>query len=216
MFRPTKLFLSALLVLTCTVSAQAGVVFKFTETGGSVKMTSSGSLDTSLLTFTSAGAFWGGVGTESNGTPGDIDIMGDTTSGAIDISFEFSPGTDASAITSPAGPFASSSFFVPTISGTKSFATYSGFEAGFRKPGISLVRSDIVGGIWTPDKTWDYAPGETFLSLGMLTGTYTVADAVTGEFITIQIGDSVVPEPASLALWSIGCLGGCLIRRRRS
>ena len=81
----------AFLILTAALGmaalagqADAGVVFSFTESGGTVTMTSSGTLDTSnLVSLTSFGG-WGGTGIENNSNPGDIDIMGGTSFGAID------------------------------------------------------------------------------------------------------------------------------------
>ena len=180
-------------------------------------MTSSGVLDTSKLVLLASSASWGGTGTEDNSTPGDIDIMGGNDAGTIDLSYGFHAGTDASAITNPGGPFAFDHFSVANITGSNEFATYSGFDSGLRQPGITIERADIVAGLWTPDQTWTYSPGDTFASLGLIAGDYLVTDAVTGESIDIRIGSvASVPEPSTLAILSAGLIGlGGFVRRRR-
>ncbi len=196
------------------MAAQANITFSFVETAGTVKMFSSGVLDTSKLVSVAGFDGWGGVGTENNG-PGDIDIMGGNLSG-IDTAFAFHAGTNASAITNPNGPFAFSSFPAITTTGNKSFATYSGFDSNnFRIPGIMMSSASMEGVFWAPDQTWTYEPGQTFGSLGLNVGIYSVVDSVTQETITIQIG-SPVPEPETYAMMLAGLgLLGFAARRRK-
>lgn len=220
------------ILLAISTQVYAGIGFHFQEAGGTVTMTSHGTLDTSLLVSVTRSDGWGGTGTEHNGTVGDIDIMGGTSSGDIDTQFGFSPGTDVSAITNPGGPFAASNFSVGTIQGSKSFTTYSGFEQSLRIAGIGIRAIDMDGPLWTPDQEWTYAAGATFASLNLVPGTYAIVDAVTGEAIVIQVGGTLsipsatavydaVPVPA-LNIWTLIVLGasvllmGGMILRRRS
>lgn len=198
--------------------ANASVIFTFTEVGGTVKMTSSGVLDTTkLVAVAPRVGTWGGTGIENNDTPGDIDIMGGTRFGQVDVSFGFRAGTDTSDITAPGGPFTKSDFSSASITGSRSFTTYSGFDgAWFRQAGIGVRASDIVGGLWTPDQTWTWGMGQTFASLGLVSGTYTVADALTGEAITIQVGTATIPEPGTLGLIGLALAGLAVARRRKS
>lgn len=201
-----KIIIAAAMLAFAPLS-YASILFQFSEVGGDVKMTSSGTLDTTKLVSIN-GTGWGGVGIENNGSPGDIDIMGSTTFGGVDTWFTFNAGTNASAITTPNGPFSLSNFNWSIDSGNNSFATYAGFDQNsFRIPGIGVRSVDIAGGFWTPDQTWTNA-GNSFASLGMNVGTYSVSDSRTGETITIKVGNvnSVPDSGATLAL-----LGACLV-----
>jgi len=187
----------------------ANVLFAFNEVGGTVTMTSSGSLDTTKLVPSTLPDGFNGTGFQDAGK--NIDIIGGTSFGSIDTLFGFNTGTDISAITNPGGPLLATDTSTAVPSGSKSFATYSGTTDNWvtLEAGIGVEGSDIIGGIWTPDQNWVWGPGASFASLGLNVGTYTVSDALTNESITLQ----VIPEPATLAL--VGIFGGGLLLVRR-
>ncbi|NRA30681.1 MAG: hypothetical protein HRU11_10520 [Parvularculaceae bacterium] len=208
--------IAAVATLAAPTIANAGLLFKFTEEGGDVVMRASGSIDTSgLASVTTCG--WGGVGIETNDDD-ETDIMGnDLTSGFIDTCFVVNPGTDQSAWLNPGGPFSADTddFFSDwSVSGDdKPFATYA-FDSGFlRRAGLAVDSTDIEGGIWSISQTW-VEDSTDFIALGLIAGTYTVTDAVSGEFLTIMVGDPV-PIPAAAPLMLAGMAAFGLRKKRR-
>ena len=186
------------LVMLTSVPSQAGLLFSFSESNGDVIMTSSGSFDTTGLVEV-AFASWGSTGVQQYN---DFSIMGGTDVGSTDKTFEFNAGTDTSAWAGTAwttGWEGASSY-----TGTKAFSTYT--RTNGSTPGLSVTTSDIVNGVWTTDQAWVFS-NKTFAELTMITGTYTVMDALTNEFITFQVGTTSVPEPTTLAIFSLAIMG---------
>jgi len=189
------------LVLFVSGFANAGLLFTFIEDSENVIMSSSGSIDTRGLVLGNSSS-WSGTGIEENG---NHDILGDTSFGAIDTSFGFNSGTDYSQWASTTGPWVNNLFSFNVTSGSKSFSTY--IFGSIQVPGLGIRAEDLVGNIWTADQNW-LVTEESFNSLGLITGTYTVNDALSNEFITFQIGRLIsIPEPSTLAIFGLALIG---------
>jgi len=206
-------FAAAALAASLSTAANAGIVFKFTESDGNVVMNSSGTIDTSKLVLMPRVFMWGGTGVEENG---NHDIMGGASVGEINMSFGFHDGTDYSPWASANGPWSASSFGTTVNSGHKAFTTYVGSPSGAQIPGLGIGREDLQGWLWSPDQNWTFRSA-SFASMRMAVGTYTVTDAQTGEFITFQIGaGNQLPEPDAAALVGLALVGACAARRAKT
>lgn len=200
----TLLNLTAIAVcLGLSGTASAQVVFTFSEIGGDVVMTSSGSIDTADLVAGSLDT-WGSFGIQNVAGP-TVDVMGDTQVGSTDTGFEFSVGTDFSAWTTQPGAWDSDYFSWTSSTVTTPFSTYSQ-DGGPTIPGLNVRAADLSGSVFIPLGGW-VATSETFASLGLNPGTYTVTDGNTGASITYQIGGAAPPPAAPTAVPAVPLLG---------
>jgi hypothetical protein len=83
------------------------------------------------------------------------------------------------------------------------------------------VRFSVTGDFTVPTGTFDIDGGGSInsiirintSSMGEKTGLLTITDEFTGQFRTVQLTGSVVPEPATFAILGAGLLA--VARRRR-
>ena len=206
------MLIAALIAIPATCNAS--IMFKFTEQGGSVTMTSSGTLETANLVSSDFLGWSGtGLGVYNNGG-GNFAFMGGTDVGQVDTAFRFNDGTDFSAWAGGVPWSNPITTWTPT-SGVNGFATVALDGFGLWNPGILVLQSQMNGTLWSPDQSW--TRNGTFASLNLNPGTFTVSDSITGESITYQIGDSnsPVPEPSSIVLFGGLLLLGTAAARRR-
>ena len=189
------------------VTTPADLIFRFTESGGDVLMTSSGVLETANLVPGTLTTFFG-TGIE-NSTSYSIMGNGEMTSN-LDTALTFNAGTDFSEWL--AGSPWTRDFFAWRYTGSKQFSTGTADGPTGIQPGFLLAAADMVGSTWSPDDSWRFSGG-SFASLGLNIGEYTVSDAVTGESITYLITN--VPEPSGLTLLGLTSVFVYCKRRRK-
>ena len=213
----TRMFSIAVVLaaLFTAPQASAGILFLFTEEGDDVKMTASGSIDTSgLVATTYCGGYcvWDLVGFYSYG---DVYMMGRDLHPVTQVAFGFNTGSSLEPWDSTNGPFTKDNWDFEILENDgKAFATFTVLASGLPAAGLAIDFDDLDDGIWKTSQSW-LAENHTFETLGLLEGTYTITDAVSGEFMTIQVGGISVPEPSTLGLLSIGLMGLLGVRRRR-
>lgn len=200
--------LAALFLAFTPTLSHANAIFSFNQVGGTVVMTSSGTVNLNNLVHQGSDG-WGGTGFYQDG--GGYNLLGGTSMGQNDTTYMFHAGTDLSPWANSVSIFPLANFSPSGIAGTKPFATFAYF--GGVIPGLSIRSADIVNSTWTSDQQWTYN-GSTLASLGLQVGAHSITDAITGETLTIQIGQTV-PEPMSLGLLGVGLAGLGFGRRRK-
>ncbi|SFI74040.1 VPLPA-CTERM sorting domain-containing protein [Celeribacter neptunius] len=198
-------------------AAANAIAFTFTEDLSGVTMTASGSIDVSGLVRNNRVNGWGGLGIQSYDA---TSILGNTTGGAVNATYQFHAGTDFSDFTGAGRPYTQSHFSWSQSGDSSSFATYL-WGRGHLVPGFSLHTSDLVGSVWSTDQSW-FASGTSFASLGMTEGTYSITDSVSGENLSIVVARSLpavslpaVPLPASFPLLLGGLAAFGMLKRKK-
>ena len=183
------------LVLSLGGAARAEYVVDVTEVGGDVVAAGSGTIKTTDLTFLYVGgAFVGDLSAASStvvvgpglGSGADVDVY----NGFVGPT-SFGPGVGDSVATGGLGDL------VGILNGN----------------GIVVPKDYASGASLTSASTWG---GQTFGSLGLTPGTYvwTWGAGADADSFTMNIGGAAVPEPASLALLGLGCIGLAGLARR--
>ena len=187
-----KLWTALVCAVAFSSQSNASVVTYVYESGGNVISVASGTLDTSSLTYistnVSGSAFNSGTGGFGIGSPASQ--PSDVYSGLTSF-----PTYLGSSVVSFADSGSGNKFGMTNISGISLFV-----EAGFVSGGSIFSTATYLG--------------QTLSSMGLTTGSYLYNWA--SDSVTLKIGVSPVPLPATLPMLAAGMLGLGLWRRRKS
>jgi len=184
-----------------TSGAEAAYVVDFSQNGGDVVATGSGSLDFSSASFT---GFLMPMVLGVNGSSGFLGVGNQSSFGSPeDYGDYYSPASG------PAS-FGSGGFTAATTT-TGSVAGINGGDGKFIVPGGYGAGDPLL----PSTTTW---VGATFASLGLKPGTYVWTLGTSRDTFTINIPGGAVPEPASWAmmLGGFGLIGGAMRVRRKT
>ena len=191
--------LAALGLLLSAMVSNAAVMMVFTETGSGVTLTSTASFNTDHFILLGDGAYPPGVkpsiGFAKSGSPGSGE----------DGVWILDSGRVGAAMTTGSSPFGSSSNYSFATAGT-------GLGIGLRLDNGYFwlgSMSPSSGGPFTSTSTW---AGETFLSLGLVVGTYTISWGSGADADSWTV--AAIPEPSGAIMCSVAA-GASLLRRRR-
>ncbi len=192
--------------LACvTELCHAGVIINVQESAGDVVFTTTGSLDLTGATQEVAAISPTGPSI-SGGTGWHLE----TGIAVDDPNTADPPETTLYRLTSSDGAFGLSSIaFAPNVNAGDYLLISSPFLA---EDVVGVDTTYISGTAISSTMTFT---GHTFASLLLTVGVYSYA--IPNDFITLNIGQQVVPEPTTIALLGIGLVGmvGAEVRRRR-
>lgn len=208
------------LALTAT-SANAQLVLTFTEEGSDVQLTYSGSIDLTNANFTGdAGINRAGVGNEVGQTRIELNSTGFTGV----VGGEFYSGSDLLGVDLANATYSGT----PDAGNTPEVFILDQTAFLIAQDGVNPINNNDVNdlGIYAPSGFITFA-GESFASMGldlhtpdMLINLWgTSANAPDSELVQFTVASAAaVPEPASVAIWSmlgLGLAGFGVYRARR-
>ena len=209
----------ATLALTAT-SANAQLLLTFTEEGSDVRLTYSGSIDLTNANFTGdAGINRAGVGNEVGQTRIELNSTGLTGV----VGGEFYSGSDLLGVDLANATYSGT----PDAGNTPEVFILDQTFFGVAQDGVNPINNNDVNdlGIYAPSGFITFA-GESFASMGLDLHTPdqlinlwgTSANAPDSELVQFTVASAAtVPEPASVAIWSmigIGLAGFGVYRAR--
>jgi hypothetical protein len=200
MNRSVLSFVLVTLLIGAAGRADAGIIISIQQVGNDVVAMGSGSIDVTGLSLAFSGNLTARV------VPGGAEIIEGPPDGVNNFT-AYGAGTGPSS-------FGSGSSIISASTGSGNIFGVQGKDTGAG----SLIFLPSGYTSFTPLSATDTYANKNFTSLGLTPGTYTWTwgDPTPPDptrTLTVQIGPT--PEPASLAIWSLGALGCAVAGYRR-